>query len=268
MVDPPDEAGLRARQTDYSSYLFIDDLLRLQQPLTDGAEDEMLFIVVHQAYELWFKLVLHELEGARDSLLRAEPWHATRRLRRAVAAEELLVGQLRVLETMSPEGFFEFRDPLAPASGFQSVQFREIEILSGGFGASPGAVNAYDAEARERLERRSSEPTLWHATLVALAHHGWLPESDADRTDDLVLGAVGAIYHDHADPIRAWFHELFEHLIDHDEVIARWRYHHMLMASREIGGRPGTGGSLGVAYLGRTLDKRFFPVLWELRSKL
>lgn len=258
--------GAGRRPTDYSSYLLIDDLLALQRPLSESAPDEMLFIVAHQAYELWFKLVLHELEGARDALARAEPWSATRRIERAVVVEELLIEQLKVLESMSPEAFFEFRDPLAPASGFQSVQFREIEALSGGLVASEGAVDPHGDEERSRLARRASEATLWSATVSAMARSGLLPDASVDA--ESLSEAVAAIYRSHDDPLRAWFHNLFERLVDHDEVIARWRYHHMLMAAREIGTRPGTGGSLGVAYLQRTLDKRFFPLLWQVRSAL
>jgi tryptophan 2,3-dioxygenase len=248
--------------SDYSSYLLIDDLLALQKPLTEGAEDELLFIVVHQAYELWFKLILHELEGARSSLAAGEPWSASRRIRRAVLVEGLLDQQLSLLETMSPESFYEFRDPLAPASGFQSVQFREIELLSGGVTPSPGAVAAHDDAARARLAARASEPTLWDATVACLAGHGYPTGGDE------VVESVATIYRCHDGPVAAAFHDLFERLVDHDEAIASWRYRHMLMAAREIGRRPGTGGSLGVGYLGRTLEKRFFPVLWEVRSRL
>lgn len=251
-------------ETDYSSYLRIDRLLELQNELSPGAEDELLFIIVHQVYELWFKLILHELEGARAALFSAKPWGANRRLARAVAVEELLVEQLKVLETMSPESFYEFRDPLAPASGFQSVQFREIEALSGGLGASPGAVERRSEADRARLGARAAEPTLWQACLAALSAHG-LIEGEGDEA---VLRAVAALYESHEEPVQASFHELFERLLDHDEAVARWRYHHMLMAAREIGRRPGTGGSLGVGYLSRTLDKRFFPLLWEVRSLL
>jgi tryptophan 2,3-dioxygenase len=252
-------------ETDYSSYLHIDQLLELQTELSEGAEDELLFIVVHQVYELWFKLILHELEAARSSLLIGRPWAAVPRLRRAVDVEELLVQQLRVLETMSPEAFYEFRDPLAPASGFQSLQFREIEAISGGFGASPGAVERRDEEQRARLAERAEEPTLWQATLTALTALGFLEEGADDQA---TLAVLAGLYRDHDQAVPALFHQLFEALMDHDEVVARWRYHHMLMAAREIGRRPGTGGSLGVEYLGRTLDKRFFPLLWELRSEL
>src|ERR687886_2025998 len=116
--------------TDYATYLLIDDLLSLQRPITPGAHDELLFIVVHQSYELWFKLILHELARARDELLARRPQAAAPRLRRVVATERLLLTHLDVLETMGPEGFLEFRDPLAPASGFQSTQFRRIESES------------------------------------------------------------------------------------------------------------------------------------------
>ena len=256
---PPEPSG----GTDYQSYLLIDDLLDLQRPLTSGAEDEMLFIVVHQSYELWFKLVLHELEGARDALAAGAPWRAVRRLERVIAAEKLLLHHLEVLETMSPEGFFVFRDPLAPASGFQSVQFREIELLSGGLGPSPGAVAGRSRSGR--LAARAAEPTLWDATVAALVERGLVADGS---DDDELTAAVAAVYRRHDDPTLAWFHQLFERLVDHDELVSRWRHDHMLMAAREIGGRPGTGGSLGVAYLARTLEKRFYPILWKVRTAL
>ncbi len=160
--------------TDYSSYLRIDDLLQLQQPLSAGAGDELLFIVVHQAYELWFKVVLQELERARGYLLDGEPWNAAPRLRRAVAVEELLLHQLGVLETMSPEGFLEFRDPLAPASGFQSTQFREIEAVSAGTAPEHAESTIRTAGQRAVLRRRAGEPTLWDGLCEALRRHGFV----------------------------------------------------------------------------------------------
>ena len=136
-------------ETDYATYLRIDDLLDLQRPLTAGAHDEMLFIVVHQVYELWFKLVLHELDAAASALDDGDPAAAVAPLRRAVGVEELLIAQLGVLESMSPDGFMRFRDPLAPASGFQSTQFREIEALSGA-----GDVRHLDAVSRPAAQRQ------------------------------------------------------------------------------------------------------------------
>ena len=218
--------------TEYAAYLLIDDLLELQRPLTEGAHDELLFIVVHQAYELWFKLMLHELARV-DAELRADrPAGALVGLKRVVAIDRLLLTQLDVLETMGPEGFLEFRSPLAPASGFQSRQFRGIERASAG---------------------------LWEA-FVAGAQ---LP---ADREER--IAALAELYKDHAEPLRALRHQVCELLVDHDETIQRWRFHHTLMAAREIGSRSGTGGSRGVEYLRGTVDKRFFPQLWEVRVRL
>jgi ribonuclease HI len=225
--EEPEPAG----GTDYAEYLLIDDLLALQRPLTAGAHDELLFIIVHQSYELWFKLILHELRRGRAELEAGRPQAAVPALRRVVAIDRLLLEHLNVLETMGPEDFLEFRDPLAPASGFQSRQFREIE-----------SFEIYDA-------------------FCAAAD---LP---ADR--DARLDALADLYRDHRDdPRRAALHEVAECLLDHDETIANWRHHHMLMAAREIGSRPGTGGSRGVEYLGGTLGHRFFPELWEVRVRL
>jgi tryptophan 2,3-dioxygenase len=234
--------------TDYATYLLIDDLLRLQRPITDGAHDELLFIIVHQAYELWFKLILHELATARDELEAGRPHAAAPRLRRVVAVERLLLTQLEVLETMGPEGFLEFRDPLAPASGFQSRQFREIEWLSGERGTWPGGGDPPPG------------PSLYEAFATGLG----LPEERDER-----LAALAALYRDHTDdPLRAAWHEVAELLVDHDEGVARWRHHHALMAAREIGTRRGTGGSPGVEYLRSTVDRRFFPDLWDVRLAL
>jgi tryptophan 2,3-dioxygenase len=245
---PRAAAADRAGGTDYATYLLIDDLLGLQRPLTPGAHDELLFIVVHQSYELWFKLILHELTRARDELLAGRPQAAAPRLRRTVAVERLLLGHLDVLETMSPDGFLEFRDPLAPASGFQSVQFRKIEWISGLRDMFPE-----DASPPEG-------PDLYEAFRSAAA----LPDDRDQR-----IARLADLYRDHeADPARAALHEVAELLVDHDEGIALWRSHHVLMAAREIGTRAGTGGSPGVPYLETTLSRRFFPELWDVRVAL
>jgi tryptophan 2,3-dioxygenase len=245
--------------TDYATYLLIDDLLRLQRPITEGAHDELLFIIVHQAYELWFKLILHELAGARDELEAGRPHAAAPRLRRVVAVDRLLLTQLEVLETMGPEGFLEFRDPLAPASGFQSRQFREIEWLSGERGTWPGERSGGEASGRDSGDPPAG-PSLYEAFAAGLG----LPQERDAR-----LAALAALYRDHADdPLRAAWHDVAELLVDHDEGVARWRHHHALMAAREIGTRPGTGGSPGVEYLRSTVDRRFFPDLWDVRLAL
>jgi tryptophan 2,3-dioxygenase len=245
---PPAPEEVTAGGTDYATYLLIDDLLRLQRPLTPEAHDELLFIIVHQAYELWFKLMLHELVAARDELADGRPHVAAPRLRRVVAVERLLLEQLSVLETMGPEGFLEFRDPLAPASGFQSRQFRAIEWLSGERDTWPGGGEP------------PAGPSLYEAFCAGL-------ELAADREQR--LAALADLYRDHAgDPLRAAWHQVAELLLDHDEGTARWRHHHALMAAREIGTRPGTGGSPGVEYLKSRVDRRFFPDLWDVRLAL
>jgi tryptophan 2,3-dioxygenase len=219
--------------TEYAGYLRIDDLLRLQHPLTPGAHDELLFVIVHQSYELWFKLMLHEIAKARTELEAGRPAAALGPLQRITAIDRLLLEHLDVLETMSPEGFLEFRDPLAPASGFQSTQFRAIE---------------------------SESPRLYEAFVAAAD----LPDGHAER-----IAALADLYRDHlADPGRALLHQVAELLLDHDELVALWRHHHTLMAAREIGSRHGTGGSRGVEYLQGTQGKRFYPDLWEVRAEL
>jgi tryptophan 2,3-dioxygenase len=256
-------------QTDYATYLRIDELLHLQQPLTNGAHDEMLFIVVHQVYELWFKLILHELDEVAAALDEGRPHAALAPMRRAVAVEQLLIDQLRVLESMSPDGFMRFRDPLAPASGFQSTQFREIEALSGA-GDAPHLVDAGRTQAqRAQLGERLSKRSLYNALATALRAAGHdFPDGDDAGARERRLAALASLYREHDDPSRTILHELCEAFVDHDETIARWRHHHALMAAREIGSRTGTGGSLGVAYLQSTLDRRFFPELWEVRNRL
>jgi tryptophan 2,3-dioxygenase/ribonuclease HI len=228
-----EEGGGQEEETEYAGYLRIHDLLRLQEPLTPEAHDELLFIIVHQSYELWFKLILHELDKARAELEADRPQAATAPLRRVVAVDRLLLEHLSVLETMGPDGFLTFRDPLTPASGFQSGQFRAIES------GSPRLYDAFAACAR-------------------------LGDGRGAR-----LAALAELYRDHLDdPRRVILYELAELLVDHDEAIARWRHHHTLMAAREIGSRHGTGGSRGVEYLHSTQGKRFYPELWEVRTAL
>jgi tryptophan 2,3-dioxygenase len=247
--------------TDYSSYLKIDDLLDLQLPLTPGAHDELLFIVVHQSYELWFKVMIDELQQANRFLWADEPWNALAPLRRLVSVETLLLQHLRVLETMSPEGFLAFRDPLDPASGFQSFQFRAIEFLSGGGKREMLSFSLFSEETREWLRAMSEAPSLFggflHATKAIVEEGG---------EDELAM--IAALYRSHHSAPRAALHAVAELMMDHDEFLSMWRHQHMLMAGRQIGRRPGTGGSAGMAYLETTLGQRLYPQLWEVRSVL
>jgi len=243
--------GEEGRELSYGSYLKVPELLSLQRGLSQE-HDELLFIVAHQAYELWFKVILFELEAARERIDADDVFVARHYLHRVNVIEKLLVEQIEVLETMSPQDFLAFRSQLAPASGFQSVQFREIEYLSGL--KQPGYVARLEVtdEEKARLRRRLAEPSVDDAFRALIQRRG-APSlldiyRDRERHGDLF--------------------DLAEALVDHDEAFAEWRARHVLMVERQIGGKTGTGGSTGAQYLRTTLDKRFYPELWEVRSQL
>ncbi len=238
------------RRLNYDSYLRIPQLLELQQGLTQ-AHDELLFIVVHQVYELWFKVLIDELESVRGAIETEDLRAARHSLARVKVIEHLLVEQVAVLETMAPQDFLTFRSELAPASGFQSVQFREIEFLSGLKDAGYIKTLDKDGDARARLQRRLDEPSLHDAFSALMQRRG------------VTIGDLYRQGNRHADLL-----ELAEALLDHDEGFRLWRLRHVEMVERQIGDKPGTGGSTGVRYLQSTLGKRFFPELWEVRSQL
>ena len=243
--------GEEGRRLSYGSYLKVPELLDLQHGLSQE-HDELLFIVAHQVYELWFKVVLDELEATRARIDSDDIFFARHHLRRVHVIERLLVEQIEVLETMSPQDFLAFRSQLAPASGFQSVQFREIEFLSGSKDPKYLARIEGTPDEMGRLKRRLDERSL------------------GDAFDDLVerrgSPSLLEIFRD-----RERYGDLFdlcEALLDHDEAFAHWRARHVLMVERQIGSKTGTGGSSGAQYLRSTLGKRFFPELWEVRSQL
>lgn len=247
----------------YSGYLKVPELLSLQQLRSDPpVHDEMLFIVVHQAYELWFKQLLFEVESIRGHMLGGDPERARHELTRVRAIERVLIEQIEVLQTMSPQDFLEFRTLLAPASGFQSAQFRELEFVSGLKDRRYVRDLAASPHELARLAKRLDEPSLWDGFVALLEAHGLpMPEDDEEaRMASLVAMAL--------EPRHVQLFAVSEGLLDHDEGFATWRYHHVLMVEREIGAKTGTGGSAGVEYLRSTLDKRFFPELWGLRSRL
>lgn len=248
---PTASFGEEGGRLSYGSYLALPDLLGAQRMLTD-APDELLFIVVHQAYELWFKVVLCELERARDAIAADDLIAARHHFRRIKAVERLLLEQVDVIETMAPGDFLAFRSELAPASGFQSVQFREIEYVSGLKDVDYLERLASTDEERARLERRRGEPTLWDAFCGLLERRGSPP-----------LPSVVAGHREHAD-----LFEVAEALVDHDEAILLWRFRHVAMVERQIGTKTGTGGSSGASYLKSTLEKRFYPELWAARAAL
>jgi tryptophan 2,3-dioxygenase len=255
----PAEEGLLT----YGEYLAVPELISLQRLRSDPpVHDELLFIVVHQAYELWFKQLIFELETVRDRMVAGDAGRGREYLTRIHAIERILIDHIEVLETMSPQDFLEFRSLLSPASGFQSAQFREIEFLSGL--KQRGYLNDLAASPDElaRLARRLDEPTVWDGFLALLERHGLdMPEDDEARRLESLLRVA-------REPEHAALFRVAEGLLDHDEAFAQWRAHHVLMVEREIGAKQGTGGSSGVGYLRSTLDKRFFPELWGLRSHL
>ncbi|WP_340539851.1 tryptophan 2,3-dioxygenase [Nocardioides sp. GXZ039] len=262
--------GEQGAQLTYGSYLRLPTLLDAQHLESDPpAHDELLFITIHQVYELWFKQLLHEVTAARDTMLRAgqpgaggDLWRAQHLLSRVHVIERVLVQQVDVLETMTPQDFLEFRQRLAPASGFQSVQFRELEFLSGA--KDPGYLSRFkgltEAE-QDRLRARLDEPTLWDAFLAVLRAHD-LPADD----DEQVADSVRTVAHDRDRYGAVW--ALAEALLQHDELAASWRARHVVMVERMIGAKSGTGGSSGSAYLRGRLPLQYYPVLWDVRSRL
>ena len=256
----------------YAEYLKIDELLTLQRPLSDGPEhDEMLFIVIHQVYELWFKQVIHEVDHLERLLDRNDGHRAGHTLKRVLTILKVMVGQLDILETMTPLEFLSFRDRLESGSGFQSYQFRELEFKLGV--KSPKALDRYPPEsaARERLVLRLHAPTLWDAFLRHLAANGVaVPKEDLQRdVTQRVLPSEGLrtalvqVYR-----TRPELASLCERLVDLDEGLMEWRYRHVKMVQRTIGTKKGTGGSAGAEYLKTTLDQPLFPDLWTIRAEL
>lgn len=266
-----------ADQLTYSDYLRIPELLRLQHTLSSPpAHDELLFIITHQTYELWFKLLLHELDGVVENLRRAahtpgsreEVYEAARLLRRCTEIARLLVEQFTVLETMLPTHFLTFRDRLRPASGFQSEQFRELEFLCGLKDETLLRLHEPTPEMHAALERRLRQASLRDVFFEALAAlegtssmHG--DANEAERCHARAR-AIVAVYRKEVGH-RDWI-DVCERLTEFDELIVAWRLRHIQMVERTIGMRTGTGGSSGSSYLRTTLDKKFFPELWEARS--
>jgi tryptophan 2,3-dioxygenase len=256
----------------YGNYLKIEELLLLQQPRSEGPEhDELLFIIIHQVYELWFKELLHEFDRATRLLTADESHRAQHTLKRILTILKVMVAQLDILETMTPLEFLSFRARLEAASGFQSDQFRQIEFVLGA--KSPAAMERFPegSRARDALTRRFHAPTLWDAFLHYLSREGYrIPAAYLSRDvtawpqpSSEVQEILIEIYR--RDPKNA---ELCERLVDLDEGLQEWRYRHVKMVERTIGAKSGTGGSSGVAYLAATVGKPLFPDLWEIRGRL
>jgi tryptophan 2,3-dioxygenase len=256
----------------YSSYLRLDELLGLQTLASDPAEhDEMLFIVIHQVYELWFKQVLHECSLLQRSFEANDRPTALAALRRMLTIFKTLVSQVDILETMTPVSFSSFRYRLDTASGFQSAQFRELEFALGHRRA--GALNHMPegSEERNRLEQLLTQPSVYASFLHFLHMNGHpIPEdvlvrdpSHPPLEDERVQAILIDIYRNHPGD-----RDVCERLVDLDEGLQEWRYRHVKMVQRTIGVKMGTGGSPGAEYLKSTLFKSLFPDLWTIRASL
>ena len=265
----------------YTTYLKVDELLELQQPLSVGPEhDELLFITIHQVYELWFKQILHELAAMQVSLEKGETHRSMALLGRVRNIMKTCVSQLDILETMTPLQFNSFRERLSSASGFQSAQFRELEAVLGrrdqagkdadkSSGMGMAEHLAPGSKARAKVEAAMQRPSLWHSALryfesrTKLPEHvhshdfttAWLP--DEELQERLIWLHIN-------DPEASMIGEA---LVDLDEGLQEWRYRHVKMVERTIGRKMGSGGSSGAGYLASTLFNPVFPDLWAIRSK-
>jgi aminocarboxymuconate-semialdehyde decarboxylase len=269
----------KPNQLTYSSYLKVPELLELQKPQSAPPHhDELLFILVHQTYELWFKELLHDLDAVVANLRRAgesqqshdEVYEAARLLRRCTEITRVLVEQFTILETMLPTHFLAFRNLLEPASGFQSEQFREIEFLCGLKDEKMLRYHRPTPEGYASLKRRLDEPSLHDVFFGALRALGKLKEPSESSTErerfEARARAIHELYKDE-NHHRDWI-DVCERLTEFDELIVSWRLRHIQLVERIIGVRMGTGGSAGASYLKLTLDKKFFPELWEARTLL
>ena len=260
------------RAVTYGSYLAIDELLALQRPRSEGPEhDELLFIVIHQVYELWFKEILHELDQVMRWLDAGDASRAQHTMKRILTILKVLVAQLDILETMTPLEFQSFRARLEAASGFQSDQFRQLEFVLGH--KSAGAITRFPegSRAHHGLRERFAARTLWDAFVHYLSREGYgVPADVLTRDVTTQVAAHEALQEVLIEVYRndAKNAELCERLVDLDEGLQEWRYRHVKMVQRTIGARPGTGGSSGAAYLSTTLMQPLFPDLWAIRSRL
>lgn len=256
----------------YSSYLRLDELLDVQTPLSGGRDhDEMLFIVVHQVYELWFKQILHELDRLQLLFDQDDDPRVRHTLKRVLTILKVLVAQLDILETMTPLEFLSFRSLLESGSGFQSWQFRGVEFALGQ--KREAAVKHYPANSTPHrwLADRLQRPSIWDAFLHFLARAGYpVPDEMLNRDVREPVRPSPEIQRILIEVYRndRRVQEICERLIDLDEGVQEWRYRHIKMVERTIGMRHGTGGSSGAEYLRSTLTRQAFPDLWEIRTEL
>ncbi len=271
--DRRDEAGAHLKpDLSYGDYLGLEKLLAAQTPLS-GDHDELLFIVIHQASELWMKLSLHELDGARQHMRADDLGTALKMIARVSRIQAQLIQSWDVLATMTPADYHRFRPSLGQSSGFQSWQYRAMEFMLGAKNAKALTVHE-GRDAHAELTALLAEPSLYDEALRFLARRGLpVPQAALERdfarpylADAGVEAAWLAVYRD---PARWWdLYDLAEKLVDLEFRFQQWRFAHLKTVERIIGGKPGTGGTEGVAYLARVLDRGFFPELLSVRTKL
>jgi tryptophan 2,3-dioxygenase len=264
-----------SRDDDYTAYLQLDTLLDSQKPLSDPPHhDEMLFIIQHQVAELWIKLLLHEISGAMSLLRQDAISPALKNLGRARQIQSQLYNQWKVLDTLTPSEYAEFRHVFGKASGFQSAQYRILEFVMGNKSRALMSVYEHQPEWHEKLVAAVEAPSLYDELLLHLARVGLpVPQSAIDRDfsksrdeNDEVVAALKTIYENRR---KYWSqYEMCEALMDMESNVQYWRFHHMKTVERIIGYKPGTGGSSGVPFLKRALDTEFFPELLRVRTEI
>lgn len=254
----------------YSKYLKLDELLNAQKPLSPGEHDELLFVVIHQSYELWFKQILHESNLLNHSLSEGREFQAMSTLKRMLVILKTIVGQIDILETMTPLSFASFRSRLDNSSGFQSAQFRQLEFYLGKKGSEKLKHYEHNSQEYNSLVAALSAPTLFDHFLQFLARSYKVPVPDdilrRDKSkiysgDERLLPLLLNIYQNNPSG-----KILCELLVDFDEGFQEWRYRHVKMVERTIGFKKGTGGSSGVTYLQKSLFQPVFPDLWNVRN--
>ncbi len=253
---------------DYATYLRLDKVLSAQEPLS-SQHDEMLFLIIHQATELWLKLVIHELELAQERIAHDDLGPAFKGLARVARTQHVLIESWQILATMTPADYLEFRHLFGRASGFQSVQYRTIEFMLGR--RDVRYLKTHEGADRERLEEILDHPSLYDEAVLLLGRRGFevpvdRPWREQHETDEAVEAAWLAVYQD---PDTHWdLYELAEKLVDLEHAFSRWRFEHYKTVHRIIGNKPGTGGTTGLGYLKAALDFVFFPELWAVRTVL
>ena len=253
----------------YTSYLAVDELLKLQRPLSTGPEhDEMLFIIIHQTYELWFKQLIHEFQEAQRAMESGDSHYSLAILGRIRTILKVCVTQIDILETMTPLQFNSFRSYLSSSSGFQSAQFRMVEALLGR--RDEKMAGHLPLDIQEQIKVITAKNSVWDSALAYIDKRGHKIPTDVLNRDKSTPYASSKAVQDvllevhRKDPESAM---VCERLVDIDEGLQEWRYRHVKMVERTIGHKSGTGGSDGVKYLASTLFNPVFKDLWEIRSQ-